>query len=1183
MKKIFRNLKFGLMLCAGALVASCSDVDDAMNEIPYARVLTPLNFEATVDASVGTDIQFSWSAVSNADSYILELFEAVPTISDKGEEVFEFPENFGDLTTYDMIEVAKDNVPYTLKNLEVDKSFWARVRGVSEKLDGSHWACLTEPVTTSAVRKALNPAIEERTSSSVTLTWDNADDKEDLTSIRCELVVPVEGATAVTKTLSENEIQNCKATFENLDPCTNYKFTLLFGKSGSRGIITAYTRPEIEGATEIDSQEKLIVALQGAMGDLKLKVAYNDGALYDLSSIMTLNQTENIYDPFEFEYGLEIYGESTAEGAKPTIKLAIKPKNGKLHFEDVSIDGGNQCGVFVTTGGSLTDAEFVNCEITGFTKGIWSGATGCNVTGTLLYENVYAHDINPVGAGGGDFIDIRGGDYGAIIVKNSTFYAAARTFLRVSETATKEVGSISVSNCTFNQVTATNTSSNNSGIFHVRYNPTSKPDGFLQLGSFTLTKCVFLNICNDAEQYSADGKQYWCRLTRASAENYAPKCEGNIFYNVGHPYTEIVSDNCHSSFFYNLKSLNTSGEEMTEKLALNENGLILEDDPCVNSIAGKMYLKNSNVIAANRAGDPRWWNATMPEVVRATELETVTEDKTWNFTDKTVFDTEAIEANTIIDNIRIYAPAEVAMGEGVTFAAAATVNSNGIPTSNALAFKAEGPGSVEITTIDGGINSSVVVLAGGDRYVVLADGVTHKVVLGDLQGENEIYVLAGCPITVLNVTWTKNLDPEATTTPLAAPKVAFDVTSLDQGTEQAITASWAAVEHAATYDVTFNGKTENVTEPSYVIDAATVAGLMVNEYKISVVAKPTSTSTKYTPSEAGEASFKIKKVVVGGQVSLTWNFDDETFADAKAAIGTTDNSAADTYFNGLHIESLGGTLKAEDRGADGWFLRTGGGGKMSSRRVSFVVPKGGPGTLKVIGANPSSSATAETALTITANINNGEKTLTGDLVGTGIKEVTVFESEELKENDVVYIYTSGGIRYKQFEYTYIDPEAGPVQKELVWDCTDSSFTAIGDQMGTDGSITATIPNLVWDGLTILTGSKTKYGTATINGESLRYIQWGGTGKANSDRSCYFTAPASGTLTVVASNTGSSEDTSRLVGVTVNGETYTQIGGASSNTPTTCTFEIDIDAATPVYVYPSGNGLRFFSIKYTYFE
>lgn len=63
-------------------------------------------------------------------------------------------------------------------------------------------------------------------------------------------------------------------------------------------------------------------------------------------------------------------------------------------------------------------------------------------------------------------------------------------------------------------------------------------------------------------------------------------------------------------------------------------------------------------------------------------------------------------------------------------------------------------------------------------------------------------------------------------------------------------------------------------------------------------------------------------------------------------------------------------------------------------------------------------------------------------------------------------------------------------------------------MGTDGSLTETISDLVWNGLTILTGSKTKYGTASVNGESQKFIQWGG-GKANGDRSCYFTAPASG--------------------------------------------------------------------------
>ncbi|MDE7077519.1 MAG: fibronectin type III domain-containing protein, partial [Alistipes sp.] len=422
MKKIFRNLKFGLLLCAGAFAASCSDVEDAMDEIPYTRVLTPLNFEADVDAAVGTDIKFSWSAVSNADAYLLELFEAVPTITtdDKGNEVevYEMPEYFDSANAYKTIEVAKDAVPYTVKDLAVDKTFWARVQGVNAKIESSNWACLAEAVSTSAVRKALNPQAKERTSTSVTLSWDNADDKEDLTSVRYELVVPVEGVTATTLALSKEQIEDCEAKIDELEPGTNYKFTLLFGKSGSRGILTAYTRPSTEGTQVIKNSGELVNAISSADGDLELLLEYNNGELYDLSSLMTLNATENIYDPFAFSHSLAIYGESTAEGAKPVIKLAIKPTAGcnSLHFEDVSIDGGNQCGVFVTTGGSIDgDAEFVNCEITGFTKGIWSGATDCNVTGTLLYENVYAHDINPVGAGAGDFIDIRGGDYGNII------------------------------------------------------------------------------------------------------------------------------------------------------------------------------------------------------------------------------------------------------------------------------------------------------------------------------------------------------------------------------------------------------------------------------------------------------------------------------------------------------------------------------------------------------------------------------------------------------------------------------------------------------------------------------------------------------------------------------------------------------------------------------------------------
>ncbi|MDE6374684.1 MAG: hypothetical protein K2L09_02920, partial [Alistipes sp.] len=954
MKKIFRNLKFGLMLCAGALVASCSDVDDAMNEIPYARVLTPLNFEATVDASVGTDIQFSWSAVSNADSYILELFEAVPTISDKGEEVFEFPENFGDLTTYDMIEVAKDNVPYTLKNLEVDKSFWARVRGVSEKLDGSHWACLIEPVTTSAVRKGLNPTITERKASSITLKWDNAEDKGDLTSIRCELVVPVEGVTAINKTLEKDEIENCQATFENLDPCTNYKFTLLFGKSGSRGIITAYTRPNIGEVTTVNSAEALYNALNGATGEVKLQLAYNDGALYDLTPYMPTK--EGVHEPLVLTCALSLYGESTAEGAKPVLRAAFTTAAGEsaIHLEDLVLEGGKELGATVTTGGSMTSAEFINCEYFDFTKGIYSGADGCNVE-TLSFEGIYAHDINATGSVGGDFIDIRGGNYGTITIKNSTFYACARTFFRFSDKV-MTVNDINVANCTFNQVTATTGSSNNAGIFHIRHLNGSNTQATIS-GSFKMTKCVFLNISNDAEKYSADGKAYWCRLTRNSAENYAPTCEGNIFYNVGHPFAEIVSDNCHSSFFYNLKSLNVIGEEITEKLALNGNGMILEEDPCVNSIAGKMYLKNNSSIAANRVGDPRWWNATMPEVVRATELETVTEDYTWDFTLKTKFDTETIETNTIIDNIRIYAPAEVVMGEGVTFAAAATVNSKGIPTNNALAFKAEGYGSVEVTTTDGGPNSSVVILADGDRHVLLADGAPHKVVLGDLQGENEIYVLAGCPITVLNVTWkSEDITPEITKTALAAPAITLSQSSVVTGTSQAVSASWKAIDHAASYDARFilKGATTAIKEQtvragedlSFSLSADEIAAMQSGIYYFEVTAKPVPSSTKYEASKTSSSMFAI-----GKEKTLTWDFNTENtdFDTVAAEIGSKqDNIKVNTSYNGLHFLSAGSKFKIENR-SEGRRLRTGGKSSLTGDRIWFIAP--GAGILTINATN----------------------------------------------------------------------------------------------------------------------------------------------------------------------------------------------------------------------------------------
>ncbi|MCM1151962.1 MAG: hypothetical protein NC322_07985 [Alistipes senegalensis] len=1110
MKKIFRNLKFGLMLCAGALVASCSDVDDAMNEIPYTRVLTPLNFEAEVDASVGTDIKFSWSAVSNADSYVLELFEAVPTVSEEGEETFDLPESFDGLEPFDMIEVGKDDVPYTVKNLEVDKSFWARVRGVSGKLDGSHWACLTEPVTTSAVRKGLNPAIAERTTTAITLKWDDADDKTDLTSVRCELVVPVEGVTPVNKPLGEEEIQKCSVTFDNLDPCTNYKFTLLFGKSGSRGIITAYTRPDTEGVNTVASADALYNALNGATGEVKLQLAYNDGALYDLTPFMPTK--DGVHEPLVLTCSLSLYGESTAEGAKPVLRAAFTSAAAEsaIHIEDLVLDGGKELGATVTTGGPMTSAEFINCEFFDFTKGLWSGSDKFTV-GSLIYDNVYAHDINATGSVGGDFIDIRikeGTDnYGSLEIKNSTFYACARSFLRCREGS--GIGSISVVNCTFNQVTATTGSSNNAGIFDLqKFTPTA----------FNLTKCVFLNENNPNEVASQD-KQQWVKLTGNKNTNIAPTCVGNIFYNVG------TTDKNGKNFFFNQPSVDLAGNTLSQELALKEGGMMLEEDPCINSIAGKMYLKNG-AIAANKAGDPRWWNATQPEIVRATELETVTEDYTWNFTEKTIFDTETIEKNTIIDNIRIYAPAEVVMSEGVTFANAATVNTKGVPTNSALAFKADGYGSVEVTALGAGITSTVQIIAGNDAYSINADGKPHKVVFGDLIGENEIYVLPSVPnITFTQISWIKDTTPEVVTEALATPEITWDPAKVNAGDATEAVASWTAVPNAASYDVVFNGTTVNTTETSYTLAAATVAGMAAGDYEISVVAKPTETSTKYTPSEAGKAKFKVQ--AVGKPIKMSWIFADAAFNKLLEDIGElkTANGNVNTTLEGLTIKSSSAaTIQLEERNSARG-IRFNKAGSASTTYFSFVVPDNATsGKLTITGRNPSSSVSA---INFVASIKGAETK------AAWVKNDTPVSFDiNIKGGDVVYVYPDQGFWFQSIVFDYVDPTQSA---DVVWDFTEivKVKTTLVDttdegsyKLNDDGTVSAAATPTATETLYLFGGSKkisTNERICTADSKTYFPMSYGG-GAAYA----YFNANGGGTLTVVAAHAKAPADNATCV-------------------------------------------------------
>lgn len=986
MKKIFRNIAL-FAATALAAVGCAPEQGEIIDTIELNRALSPLEFKANVIASKGTDVEFSWEVMDGVEKYELQLFAAA-----KDAEGNTVAPNYDEASPIDTYIVLPEEVPYRVNNLTVDADFYARVRSCKTNLEPSKWVALEEDFSTFAVRSSLNPKVTERGTDYIVVSWDAAEDKGDLTSLR---VAPVREGEEVVITLESADKEACSKRVEGLTACTDYRFELVFGKSGSRGYTTGWTRPSDSGFNTVNTVEAIVNAITGTIGDVKLLVEYNDGVPYDLPSTATI------------QCNLYLVGKGSGDGKKPIISgLDIQPAGplSAIHLEDLVLDGavnavpGSEAKGHIltfTANNSVDTFEIINCEVYGYTKGIcYNSVAGANTT-SMLMDGVYVHDVNADGKVGGDFIDLRNGEHPSITVKNSTFSMCARTFFRISDSANS--GDVLVENCTFNMVTATATSSNNAGIFGIRTKTSP--------ASITLKNSVFLNELSEGEDQS-DASKCFVRLVRNSSDSNAPVCSGNYFYNVG-------------AGWFTSAATTIAGGAFNEAAAVAEGGKILTEDPCVNSLANKLYLNTTSDISAKKVGDPRWWNAQQPVIIRATELTLVSEPYVWDFTTKSKFDTETLEKATIIDNVRIYAtaevPAEVVMGEGVKFSKGAMVGAEGEPEYSAVGVLTEGYGAIVVTAQGESGIETMQVLAGGDRYTILADGEPHKVVLGDLAGENNIYVLASSAVTLTKVEWTKDITPDQTVFPLAKPAINLSATSLDEGTAEAVTVSWAAVENAASYVLTGLGQSLTFTADQpleLTVPAEQVAVLPVGEYEITLTAYPVETSSKYSVSETATATFKIKKIVLGGEVTLTWDFASAAWADVIAEI--KNDKSCTTYnktIDGLTLSTATKYLQAANN-----YIQMGGSGSTTERVFTFTAPANG--TLKV-----TVSGAGKEALDRNVVVQVGLEGEATKQVGGVWPDATELTWDITSNGETVYIYTDAGLRFYKIEYTYVQAAA----------------------------------------------------------------------------------------------------------------------------------------------------------------
>lgn len=327
-------------------------------------------------------------------------------------------------------------------------------------------------------------------------------------------------------------------------------------------------------------------------------------------------------------------------------------------------------------------------------------------------------------------------------------------------------------------------------------------------------------------------------------------------------------------------------------------------------------------------------------------------------------------------------------------------------------------------------------------------------------------------------------------TKLAAPAVKFTPAKVTKGDQTEVTASWEAVEGAASYDVSFNGgASENVTGTSYTIAAATVAALAAGEYTILVVANPADASAQ--ASDAGTAKLTVAEASTPGGDDFAWDFSSPAFSDLitrLTAAGSTGLTDLDETIDGLRILSGGSHFRGGTSSGVS-YIQTGGKGTASVRSFSFTASASGK--LKVVASNTGSSAATD-GRAVTVQIGDDAAGAQSKEAGTGSGDPTTCEFDiTVTGETTVYIYsTINGLRFYSIEYVSdgggstpggpgtdytmtLSATAGVLSTNITglpasWKETDSTWTAADDTGASTITFTGNIyystsetKNIVW--------------------------------------------------------------------------------------------------------------------------
>lgn len=780
----------------------CQQEFNEVKVLTLSRCLQPMNLKAGV--ADGNVVTFRWTVTNDTEQYNLVIYDDSEMTS-----------------VVDDIIIDADQVPYT-RTLDIDKSYYYKVKGISSAMDDSKWSVYDKAIKTYAVMTPLYPEISGRTATSVTISWST--EAEDFDQVeRIDVTLPGSDEVVATVALSAEDIQAGTGTVSGLTASTEYVVSLYY-HTADRGSLDVWTLPDMTGLTAVSTSEALTQALlDGA--NIYLRA---EGSPYNLNAATPDNGVD-------LTKGVKIYGEMSASGQRPVVygelNITDSFNGGDLYFESVEFNGKNSKYGFplqhkegsTADGVAVGNITYKNCGITGYSKGLIYEWGKTMVIAGLDYDSCDIWEVNKAGTQGGDGIDLRKASTVARLrFTGCTIYNGFRTFIRVD--ADPVINEFVFENNTVMNICFSD-NKDNGGIFAFQ----------ALVGSFSLKKNIFLNMEGLSTMTKGTSKY-------KSATDLGVAASANYFYNV---VDEFWTSNFSRS---------------------NAAGTILDDSPCFNAKGGVFNLTN-NELVDDGIGAPKWWVAYLEEPEDLT-LNPIQGNHTWDFNNAKYF-TGDTKKTKVRDGLMMVGSEEFPINADghISFAAAAPKTRKGLPTDGYIKFKVDAPGSVLIKPSDEkGRGNHVVIAVGeeGSNTVAVKGGASpltdmgnaQKILVSDITAETIVYLYPSGPVTIDQLAWSTDVSPVNTS--MASPVPTLSPASVTSGEATEVVVSWNEVPLAGSYSVVFKGKTSVVKEgTSYTIPANTIAMLDAGSYKVEVYANPTEDDIYNTQSAAGVATFAI--------------------------------------------------------------------------------------------------------------------------------------------------------------------------------------------------------------------------------------------------------------------------------------------------------------------------------------